>query len=70
MTNRPNKIVYQPVERKTKDGKTTTFFHRIGAMWKLESGKGYSMQLDLLPTQTRLVLLSPKEKKAEGASAS
>ncbi len=39
------------------------FFTRIGAAWPHRDGKGFNIQLDALPTDGRITLLVPSEKK-------
>jgi hypothetical protein len=42
------------------------FFIRIGAAWPFEKGKtGFSVQLDALPLDGRILLCEPKDDKTE-----
>lgn len=51
--------------REGKDGGNAFWSSPIGALWAHEDGKGYNLQLDLIPLDGRIVLRAPKEE--EGA---
>jgi hypothetical protein len=54
------------VAEKSKD---KSFWTRIGAAWDHEDGKGFTLQLDLLPVAGgRIVLREPSEPKQEGGA--
>ena len=57
MTNKPTLIAYSVKER--GKGKKS-FWVRIGAAWPFEAGTGYTIQLDALPIDGRIVLAEPK----------
>ena len=40
-----------------------SFWTRIGSAWAHADGKGFNIQLDALPTDGRITLLVPSEKK-------
>lgn len=63
----PAYIAYHVADR----GKEKSFWTRIGAAWAHEDGKGFSLNLDLVPIDGgRIVLRVPSEKTAdEGKSA-
>jgi hypothetical protein len=44
------------------------FFTRIGAAWKTESGKGFNLRLDLVPTDGSTITLLPYEPREEEAA--
>jgi hypothetical protein len=46
------------------NGEEKGFFIRIGAAWPIKDGTGFSLQLDALPVNGRIVLL-PKKAKAD-----
>lgn len=64
MTSKPKLIAYSVKER----GKNQKpFWFRLGAAWPFEKdGKtGFTIQLDALPLDGRLVLAEPKAPEAE-----
>ena len=59
--NKPTLIAYS-----VKDGRGSepkAIWTRIGAAWAHESGPGYSIRLDALPVDGRIVLVAPAELK-------
>lgn len=61
----PTLIAYHVADR----GKSS-FWTRIGAAWEHEDGKGYSVQLDLLPADGgRLVLRPPRDDSDDADEA-
>ena len=59
--NKPTLIAYS-----VKDGRGSepkAIWTRIGAAWAHESGPGYSIRLDALPIDGRIVLVAPAEPK-------
>lgn len=44
------------------------FFTRIGAAWKTESGKGFNLRLDLVPTDGSTITLLPYEPREDEAA--
>jgi len=58
MTSKPTLIAYTVKDRGRKQ---KPFFVRIGGAWPFESGKtGFTVQLDALPLDGRIVLAEPK----------
>ena len=60
--NKPTLIAYS-----VKDGRGSepkAIWTRIGAAWAHESGPGYSIRLDALPVDGRIVLVGPAEPKS------
>ena len=54
------------VAEKSKD---KSFWTRIGAAWDHDDGKGFTLQLDLIPVSGgRIVLREPNEPKQEGGA--
>jgi hypothetical protein len=54
------------VAEKSKD---KSFWTRIGAAWDHDDGKGFTLQLDLVPVHGgRIVLREPSEPKQEGGA--
>ena len=58
MTNKPTLIAYSVKDRGRNQ---KPFFVRIGGAWPFDSGKpGFTIQLDALPLDGRIVLAEPK----------
>jgi hypothetical protein len=49
--------------RDTKDGKG--FWTRIGSAWAHKDGKGFNVQLDVIPLDGSIALRVPEEKKPQ-----
>jgi len=65
MSKKPTLIAYTAKER--GEGRKA-IWTRIGAAWPFETGKpGFTIQLDTLPLDGRIVLCEPREKDEEGA---
>ncbi|MCD0462089.1 hypothetical protein [Roseiconus lacunae] len=58
-TNRPSLYAYQV--RETGNGKS--FWNRIGAAWENKDG-GFTIQLDCVPLDGRIVCQTPKQQEA------
>ena len=58
-SKQPTHIAYAVRDREQQKA----IFTRIGAAWPTKDGKGFNIQLDALPTDGRLTLLVPSEKK-------
>jgi hypothetical protein len=66
MSSKPTLIAYSVKER--GKGKKP-FWLRIGAAWPFESGEpGFTIQLDALPIDGRIVLSEPKPDQPDAAS--
>lgn len=48
----------------TENGKGDSFWSRIGAAWQNKDG-GYSIQLDCVPLDGRIILTPPKPKNEQ-----
>ena len=59
--NRPTLIAYSVKDARGEEAKA--IWTRIGAAWAHENGPGYSIRLDALPVDGRLVLVAPAEAK-------
>ena len=60
MSNRPALIAYTVRERR-QGPNAKPFWVRVGAAWRFESGEpGFTIQLDALPLDGRIVLAEPK----------
>jgi len=59
--NKPTLIAYSVKDARSADQKA--IWTRIGAAWPHESGPGYSIRLDALPIDGRIVLVEPAEPK-------
>lgn len=63
-TKAPSLIAYAVTEK----GEDKSFWTRIGAAWGHEDGKGFTLQLDLVPVNGgRIVLRTPSEDQEKGA---
>lgn len=56
----PTFVAYHVRDREGQKG----FWSRIGSAWSNSDGKGFSIQLDSIPLDGRIVLRLPSEKKA------
>ncbi|WP_020472321.1 hypothetical protein [Zavarzinella formosa] len=56
--NAPTHIAYQ-----VRDGKDKGFWTRIGAAWQHKDGKGFNIQLDVVPLDGRVQLRVATEQK-------
>jgi len=54
----PAYIAYQ-----VREGNQKGYFTRIGAAWPNKDGKGFNIQLDVVPLDGRVTLRLPSEKK-------
>jgi hypothetical protein len=59
--NKPTLIAYSVKDARGSEPKA--IWTRIGAAWAHESGPGYSIRLDALPVDGRIVLVAPAEAK-------
>jgi hypothetical protein len=59
--NKPTLIAYSVKDARGEEAKA--IWTRIGAAWAHENGPGYSIRLDALPVDGRLVLVAPAEAK-------
>jgi hypothetical protein len=59
--NKPTLIAYSVKDARGDEQKA--IWTRIGAAWAHENGPGYSIRLDALPVDGRLVLVAPTEAK-------
>lgn len=59
--NKPALIAYSVKDARGADQKA--IWTRIGAAWPHGKGLGYSVQLDALPIEGRIVLVEPSETK-------
>ena len=64
--NKPTLIAYAVKEPSAAEQKA--IWTRIGAAWPHENGSGYSIRLDALPLDGRIVLVEPAEAKPAEAS--
>jgi hypothetical protein len=60
-TNKPSLLAYTVKNR----GKGKAIWTRIGAAWPHNSGTGFSIELEALPVDGRLVLIPPKSDEEE-----
>jgi hypothetical protein len=64
--NKPSLIAYTVKEARNDEQKR--IWTRIGAAWAHENGPGYSIRLEALPIDGRIVLVGPAEAKASDRS--
>ena len=55
---KPTHVVYH-----VREGRSDSFWTRIGAAWHHQDGKGFNVQLDCVPLDGRLALRVATEKK-------
>jgi hypothetical protein len=60
MSKKPTLIAYSVRKREGQKD----FWVRIGAAWPFENGTGFTVQLDALPIDGRIVLSEPKADDA------
>lgn len=58
-TNKPSHVAYQ-----VRDGKSDSFWTRIGVAWPSRDGKGFVLQLNAVPLDGKIVLRVPDPKDA------
>ena len=61
--NKPTLIAYSVKDRGQGQKAIWT---RLGAAWAFEKGTGYTLQLDALPIDGRIVLCEPKADAEDG----
>jgi hypothetical protein len=66
MTTKPSLLAYTVKDRGKKQKAIWT---RIGAAWPHNTGNGFSIELEALPVDGRLVLIEPKAEAAEVPAA-
>lgn len=54
--NAPDFIAWHITEKDDK-----SYWHRIGASWKHKDRKGFTLQLEIVPINGRIVLRAPRE---------
>jgi hypothetical protein len=64
-TNKPTLLAYT-VKNRGKGQKA--IWTRIGAAWPHNSGAGFSIELEALPVDGRLVLIPPKADEADAST--
>ena len=58
-TKSPSHVAYQVRDREGQKG----FWTRIGSVWPHNDGKGFNIQLDVVPLDGRITLRVATEKK-------
>jgi len=58
-SKKPSHIAYQVRDREGKKG----FWTRIGSAWAHNDGKGFNIQVEVVPLDGRIVLRVESEKK-------
>lgn len=58
-SNTPSFIAYHVNDRNVEE----SYWTKFGAAWAHADGKGYTVQIDLLPPDGRITLRVPTEKK-------
>lgn len=54
----PDFIAWNVTEKSEK-----SYWSRVGAAWKHKDGKGFTLQLDMLPINGRIALREPNERQ-------
>ncbi len=58
-SKKPSHVAYQVRDREGKKG----YWTRIGSVWAHNDGKGFNIQLEVVPLDGRIVLRVESEKK-------
>ena len=67
MANAPTYIVYHVKDAvDSENGKQRGVWTRVGAAWPNKDGKGFSVVLDVVPLDGRLILREPMERENAG----
>lgn len=66
-THTPAFAAYQV--KPLKGGAKKAFWTRIGAAWPHHDGEGFTIRLDCIPTDGRIVIRTAKARSAEGGAA-
>ena len=61
-TNAPDFLAWQVTQKGDK-----SYWHKLGAAWSHKDGNGFTIQLDAVPIDCRIVLRQPIEDAAEPA---
>ena len=66
MENKPSHYVYHVTDRE-EDGNDEKggFWTKVGAAWPHKDGKGYTISIETMPLNGRLVLRVPEERETE-----
>lgn len=70
MSNRPTHKVLAVSERSDAETSSKSYFTRIGAAWPLKNASGFSIQLDALPVNGRLVVMEIGDEDYESQERS
>ena len=64
MENKPTHFVYTVTEREANAGEENRdFWTKIGAAWPHKDGKGFTVSLEAMSLNGRLVLREPEERE-------
>lgn len=67
----PTMLIAYTVTERGKGSKKQAFWNRIGAAFPFKEGKvGFTIQLNSVPLDGKIVLLPPKEEREEEEAAS
>ncbi len=64
--SKPDLIAYSVVQGKDKN---KPYWHRLGSAFNRAKGEGYTIQLNSVPIDGRIVLLPPKEAETADSKA-
>ena len=65
MQRMPSLVAYKVKDRGA--GKTA-IWTRVGAAWPFEAGNGFTLLLDAIPIDGRIILCEPKDEESERAA--
>ena len=70
MKNKPTHFLYSVTDsERNENGEKTGFWTKIGAAWPHSDGKGFSLAVDAIPLNGRLVLRERPKEEEERAAA-
>jgi len=70
MENKPTYFAYSVTEREGNEGEEgRDFWTKIGAAWPHKDGKGFTVSLEAIPVNARLLLREPEERDEKQTGA-
>ena len=70
MENKPTYFAYAVTEREDNGGaENRDFWTKIGAAWRHKDGKGFTVSLEAMPLNARLLLRQPEEQEEKKPEA-
>ena len=70
MENKPTYFAYAVTEREgSTEEENREFWTKIGAAWRHKDGKGFTVSLEAMPLNARLLLRQPEQRDEKEAGA-